>query len=385
MRRVLTGLAMLVSLSVLGSLLSPVQAATADRRLLFEGMGSYPRLIRLEHSGARNGRILAAMTSEDGRGRYAPIFQSDDEGASFRQIGEVRDPEGATGMCCGTLYELPQRVGRLRAGTLLWAASYGQNAGPGRRIALKIWASRNGGRDWDFLSEAARSHNHDGIWEPEFNVDAGGTLWLHFADETEAPQFAQVLNRIGSADGLNWGTKQRTMAIPPHRVRPGMPIVRRLPGGRYYFGYEICNYGKHFCDPYYKISPDGANFGEPGAPGTQITTANGSHFQHAQTITLFPGGPNGTRLLMVGQIFVADNGDPLPGNGATLLANDNFGAGHWYELPAPVRVTKPIDHWCPNYSSTLLPVDGGTNVLQIAADLEPDGMCRAYFGKGPAF
>ncbi|MDI5977768.1 sialidase family protein [Amycolatopsis magusensis] len=382
MRRVLTGLVVLVSL--VATLLGPAQAAAAERRLLFDGMGSYPRLIRLEHAPARTGRILAAMTSQDESGKYAPVFESDDEGATFRQIGEIRDPEGAQGMCCGTLFELPQRIGKLHEGTLLWAASYGQEAGPNRRIGIKIWASRDGGRDWEFLSEAARSHNHDGVWEPEFVVDRGGTLWLHFADETEAPQFAQVLNRVGSVNGLNWGTKQRTLAVPPHLVRPGMPIVRRLPGDRFYFGYELCNYGDRFCDPYFKISPDGANFGDPGEPGTRVATADGNYFQHAQTVTLFPGGPTGTRLLMVGQIYAGAHGEPLPGNGATLLANDHFGEGPWYEVPAPVRVTQPIDHWCPNYSSTLLPVDDGRNVLQLAADLEPDGACRTYFGKGPA-
>jgi hypothetical protein len=383
-RRLGSSFALLMSFLLLAAgLAAPAQAA--ERQLLTDGMGSYPRVIRLQHSGpVRNGRIIAAITSEDARGRFAPIFQSTDEGRSFHKIGEVRDPEGgANGMCCGTLYELPQQVGNLRPGTLVWAASYGQNAGAGRRVGIKLWASRDSGRTWSFLSEAARSHNHDGVWEPELNVDAGGTLWLHYADETEAPRFAQVLNGVASADGVNWGNKQRTMAIPPDRVRPGMPIVRRLPDGRYYFGYEICNYGARFCDPYYKISPDGANFGDPGAPGTQIGTANGNHFQHAQTETLFPGGPNGTRILMVGQIYVDAKGRPLPGNGRTLLANDNLGAGPWYEVPAPVTVGRPYDNWCPNYSSNLLPVDNGANVLEIAADYD-NGVCKAYFGTGPA-
>ncbi|WP_408629866.1 sialidase family protein [Amycolatopsis aidingensis] len=374
----------LFALLLLAGLVTPAPAATAaERTLLHPDMGAYPRLIRTEHGGfGRDGRIIASVNSRDGWGDYAAIYESTDEGESFHPVGEVRDPEGRAGMCCGTLYELPQRVGRLRAGTLLWAASYGLRAGPNRRVAIKIWSSRDLGRSWSFLSEGARSHNHDGIWEPEFNVDAGGTLWMHYADETEAPQYAQVLNRVASNDGLHWGTKQRTMAIPPHPVRPGMPIVRRLPDGRYYFGYEICNFGDHYCDPYYKISEDGANFGNPSAPGTQITTAEGHHFQHAQTVTLFPG-PNGVRLVMVGQIYVNDAGKPLPGNGKTLLINDRLGAGPWHPRPAPVEVTDPFDNPCPNYSSTLLPVDKGENVLQIAAEYDPDGVCRAYFGKGP--
>ncbi|WP_410656656.1 sialidase family protein [Amycolatopsis sp. lyj-112] len=380
-RRFSSALALALSLTVIASLLTSAQAG--ERKQLVPGYGSYARLIRLEHSPIGRGRIVASLTSADERGKFTPIMESTDEGQSFHKIGEVRDPDGRVGMCCGTLYELPQRVGRLRAGTLLWAASYRQEAGPQRRIGIRIWYSRDAGRSWSFLSEAARSHNHDGIWEPEFVVDAGGTLWLHYADETESPQHAQVMNRVATTDGVNWGTKQRTMAIPPHRVRPGMPIIRRLPDGRYYLAYEICNFRDRFCDPYFKISADGANWGDPADPGTRVDTANGNHFQHAQTITLFPGGPKGVRLVMVGQIYTNARGVPQDKNGRVLLANDNFGSGNWYELPAPLHITGIYDNFCPNYSSTLLPVDGGKNVVQISTEF--DKGCKAYFAKGPAF
>lgn len=372
------GFVLLLAMLLLTGLITPAEAATGQRL----AVGSYPRLVRLEN-GAYKGRIIAAVSSWDAGGPFVPIYESLNEGSTFRKVGEIRDPEDAQGECCGTLYELPRRLGDLRAGTLLWAASYGQGAGADRRMAIKIWASRDAGRHWTFLSEAARSHNRDGIWEPELIMDAGGTLWLHFGDETEAPRFAQVLNRVGSTDGVNWGTKQATLEIPPDRVRPGMPIVRRLPDGRYYFGYEICNYGDRYCDPYFKISPDGANYGAPGDPGTRVTTASGAYFQHAQTVSLFPGGPNGTRLLMVGQIYTTRQGKPLPNNGQVLLANDNLGTGNWYEVPAPVHVPSAYNNFCPNYSSTLLPVDNGRNVLEIAADYD-NGVCTTYFGKGPA-
>ncbi|SFJ17173.1 hypothetical protein SAMN05421835_103298 [Amycolatopsis sacchari] len=365
---------MLVLVAVtLAGIAPPAQAATRERL----AVGSYPRVVRLSH-GPYQGRIVAAVSGWDGGGPVAPVFESTDEGRSFRRIGEIRDSGGGRGECCGTLYELPRQVGRLRAGTLLWAASYGQDDGPERRMSLRVWASRDGGRHWSFLSEAARSHNHDGIWEPEFTVDAGGTLWMHYADETEAPRYSQVLNRVGSTDGLTWGTKQTTLAIGPTRVRPGMPIVRELPGGRYYFAYEICNYGKLYCNPYYKISADGANFGDPADPGTPVQTAEGNYFQHAHTVTLFPDG----RLLMVGQLYTDAGGHRLTGNGQVLLANDALGAGAWYELPAPVAVPDAFNDFCPNYSSVLLPVDGGRNVLEIAADYD-NGVCTTYFAKGP--
>jgi len=372
--------ALLLTLLVAGTV--PTVPAHAAPRVDL-GLGAYPRVIRLEHTPFRRGNIVASVNSWDGSGAFARILESTDEGASFHQIGEIRDPEGTRGECCGSVYELPRRVGRLRAGTLLWAASYGQNGGAERRMSIRVWSSSDGGRSWNFLSEAARSHNHDGVFEPEFTVDAGGTLWLHFADETEAPRHGQVLNRVASTDGLTWGRKQRTLAIPPDRVRPGMPIVRELPDGRYYLAYEICNYGTRYCDPYFKISPDGANFGDPADPGTRVETANGNYFQHAQTVTVFPGGPNGVRLLMVGQLYTNRSGVRLPSNGQVLLANDNFGAGHWYELPAPVAVPDAYNNFCPNYSSSLLPVDNARDVLELAADYD-GGVCKIYAGKGPA-
>lgn len=350
-------------------------AEAAERQRLT--VGSYPRLVRLQHNVLFNGRIIAAVSSWDERGPFAPIYESTDEGASFHKIGEIRDPEGAQGECCGTLYELPRRVGSLPAGTLLWAASYGQNAGAGRRIAIKVWASSDGGRHWSALSEAVRSPNETGVWEPEFDVDTSGTLWLHYADETDEPEFGQLLSRISSTDGIHWSTRQVTLALSPSEVRPGMPIVRVLPDGRYYLGYEICNYGDRYCDPYYKISPDGADFGNPHDPGTRVTTASGAYFQHAQTVSVFDDG----RLMMVGQIYTDRAGNPLPSNGRVLLANDHSGAGDWYEVPAPVAVPDAFNDFCPNYSSVLLPVDAGHKVLELAADYD-NGVCTVYFGKG---
>ena len=48
----------------------------------------------------------------------------------------------------------------------------------------------------------------------------------------------------------------------------------------------------------------------------------------------------------------------------------------------PVKVPTAYNNWCPNYSSTVLPVDDGRDVLEIAADYD-NGVCTTYFGKGP--
>jgi hypothetical protein len=374
--RVLTATLCLV---LLACGLSPASAAP-QRVQLVDGLGIYPRLIRLEHSGAANGRIIASVTSSDASGKLSPILESTDEGATFHKIGFVRDSEGWKGQCCATLFELPRQVGTMPAGTLLWAASMGQDGGANRRIAIRVNVSYDHGATWSFLSEVNRSPNHDGKWEPEFSVDANGELVCHFADETEAPVYSQVVARQVSADGLTWGPKLETLQMPPDPVRPGMPIVRQLPDGRYLMNYEICNLAPTGCGSYTRISADGDDWGDPLDVGTRVMTADGHYFQHAHTITLMPDG----RLLTVGQIYVDAKNKPAPGNGGMLLANDNNGTGPWYPLPAPVVVPNPANDPCPNFSSAILPVDGGKNVLEIAADFGSDHVCHAFFGKGPS-
>ncbi len=87
------------------------------------------------------------------------------------------------GVSCGTLYELPQQVGSLRAGTLFWAAAVGKKT---ERMAARIYRSDDEGRSWSFLSEI-RAANPGGIWEPEFTMGSDGALILFFSDKTDLP------------------------------------------------------------------------------------------------------------------------------------------------------------------------------------------------------
>jgi hypothetical protein len=90
----------------------------------------YDRLVRLEYpiNAANHGMIIAAGTAAAPTGGLqAGIFQGGADGTSFSPLATIADPDFAAGLCCGTLYELPQQIGGLRRGTLLWAGSVGQN------------------------------------------------------------------------------------------------------------------------------------------------------------------------------------------------------------------------------------------------------------------
>jgi hypothetical protein len=72
----------------------------------------------------------------------------------FRPIGRINDPVFASGLCCGSLYEFPRRVGGLRERTLLWAGSIGQNTDD-KHMAIRIYQSNDKRRSWSFVVQEA--------------------------------------------------------------------------------------------------------------------------------------------------------------------------------------------------------------------------------------
>lgn len=342
------------------------------------GDGQYPRLERLD-----SGAIVASLTTRDERGDVTRILESTDEGATFHPIGEVRDPEAVAGQCCAALYKLPQQVGLLPAGTLLWAGTVGYLAGPDAKVGIKVWSSADGGRTWTPLGVAARSAGGGGVWEPEFSVDAG-LLWLYYADETENPRHSQVISRVATLDGVNWWGRHVVQANDQQTLRPGMATITRLPDGRLASTHEMCDRVGDLCTPYLRFSDTGLWWGNGvNDPGIQVVAYDGSKLKHSPYLTALAGGPLGTRLVLGGQALIDRNGKRDPRSGTVLLVNDALGAGPWSEIAAPVPVPNPRPDTCENYSSPLLPVDGGANLLQIAVTLK-DGVCTARYAKGPA-
>ncbi len=365
--------------------------AGADDTLLHDGPGLYPRVTQLEHSGEHNGRILASIvTFVDGNGGeeaadgVGAIFESTDGGESFTQVGAVADPEAADGqgLCCATLYELPQQIGDMPAGTLLWAASVGAEDRP---MALRIWASTDVGRSWSYLSDCTVASNDEGVWEPEFSIAADGSLVCHYADETDS-EHSQKLVQARSTDGVNWTDHTETVAVPDAEHRPGMPMVRQLPNGDYFMTYEICALGGQYdCAVFHRTSPDGWNWGPVEEFGEQPRTEDGAYFTHTPTIAWSPsgGGADGS-IMLVGRDLNNADGTVAEGNNRTIFVNTQNGDGTWSEIPAPVEVESTLENFCPNYSSPLLPLDNGRSVLQIASDFADDGECKSYFDTGPA-
>ena len=362
-------------------LVGALPAAAAPTRTLLDDVGSsYPRVIRLEHSGAANGTVLATIGTRIDDHAVGLVYRSTDGGKSFRKLSTVADPAGVSGQgaCCASLYELPRRVGALAEGTLLWASTAGMDAPKRvRRVSQRLWRSDDHGATWTYLSDIAVSPNHEPGWEPELAVTEDGWLAAYFSDESERSQHDQKLVKTRTRDGITWTEPEDLIAYEGDRlVRPGMVGVRRMPDGSYFMVYEVCNNDLlRLCGIYWRTSADGWDWGATDDIGTQVITVHGRYPRHTPTITVADGA-----VVLASEMLVESDGGHAPGNGATLMINR--GDGEWHEFPAPVPVAGVNNEGCRNFSPSILASPDGGEVLEVTSDLD-GGVCKTYHATGP--
>jgi hypothetical protein len=336
------------------------------------------RVVRLDHAPVpvARGHLVVAVETPAG-GRHINVYTADGDDDRFRPLSRISDPVFASGVCCGTLYELPQRVGSLREGTLLWAASIGQST-PDRHMAIRIYRSDDEGQSWNPLGDV-RSPTPGPIWEPEFTVGQDGALILFYSDETETREHSQLIREVRTYDATHWQDPSYVVASNIQRDRPGMPVTRRLADGRWMMTYELC--GPARCIARYRLSHDGWDWGNPANVGSEIRLPNGAFPAHAPRFTVAPDGA----ILLVGQLIETPQLRLGPRNGRVLLVNYSGDPGtSWRTIPAPVPVpdacseTCPKYQWCPNYSSSLLTARDGTQVLEFASEWRDPGCFSSY-------
>lgn len=352
--------------------------AAASPRLIADQTAYYPRLLRLTHQSGGNGDLLLSFDSDHNRGA---LFRSADDGRIWTPLSTVGDTT-ANWHCCSGLWEVPQPLGDVAAGTLFWAPSMGCPGNPRCAARLAVHRSTDGGRTWQPHSTLATGSV--GLWEPEFIVDKQGRLVAFYSTEEHRDSgFNQLLaHKISTDGGRTWGPEVRDVALPDvltstgiTRMRPGMAIVRRLPDGRYAMLYEICGLG---CAVYLRFSDNGTDWGDPAATGTRLVSEQGHHFAHAPSFTVLPDG----RLVAVGQLLMNARNELAAANGTRLLISQPGGTGPWREIEAPVPVPDAVDNPCPNYSSQLLPARDGRSLIEVALRRGNAG-CRAYANVRP--
>jgi len=358
----------------------PPPGGAVNGTRLMDGTALYPRAIQLAHSGAANGTIIVSTVTFTGDVGHGAIFSSTDDGRSFERIGTVSDPGAAQGLCCSTLYELSQQVGDLPAGTLLWSASVGQQQDEAtRRMTLPVWASTDQGRTWEHVSTAATAVGTKGLWEPEFTISADGRLVLYVSDENQQPAHSQTIVQTTSSDGRTWSPLENVIAADDPALRPGMPVVRKLPDNTYLMSYEICGPVQD-CRHYTRRSPDGVSWAAVGNLGNPVRTADGTHFRHTPNISWYNDGTTDGRLLGVGQMLYGADGAILPGSGSTIMTNEGVPESPWAIAEAPVRILDPWNNYCPNYSPTLLALPESDELLELSTGYETEGgTCTTYY------
>ncbi len=313
----------------------------------------YPRVIRISHSlnaNVPNGTLVATGANK--------IYRSDNNGVSWSQISTA----GAD--CCDVLWEVPQNLSSLTAGTLLYAGAPNN----GNTYTLTIWASTDDGYNWKQLSTG--HSGPDGIWEPEFAIDSSNNLVVYYSDESHKDQkYNQLLaHQVSTDGGLTWGNEVYDVANPDTVSRPGMANVRKLSNGSYIMSYEEC--GDDNCKVHLKTSPDGDNW---SASSSVATTASGQYFTNTPTLTILP---NGTILLFGMRAWNSD-GSRADGSQDLLFVNSNNGNGTWTTTSAPLHIQGTGD-WCVNYSSSFLPSVDGKSLLELASDWN-GSTCDMYY------
>jgi hypothetical protein len=344
----------------------------------------YPRLIRIQY-GEKKGTILASVSPGD-------FYESADEGDTFAKISEIPPVASITPKCCGTLFELPRQIGGLKVGTLLYAATFCGGTDK-MSAAIAIFTSTDEGKSWAYHSTplergSCNSSKDDGLWEPEFEVDASGALVMFWSDETD-PCCSQKLAQMRTIDGVTWKHEQNTVASDIQADRPGMAVASRLPDGTYFMTYELC--GPAACTVFYRTSPDGWDFGTPSDTGRKIQTTTGKYFEHAPTNHWDGEAAGGDgELLIVGQYLLEPGGTDAPNSGRAIFVNHSRNAsGDWEVMPAPVEVDMTpylgSNNYnnCANYSSALLPVKNGSALLEVATAPTSLSTCAAYFAAEP--
>ena len=333
------------------------------------GSAQYFRLVRLEH-GSYNGTIVASD------GTVGKIWHSTNNGRNWTQVATVPVIAGSVmWRGGGTLFEMPQTVGYLAAGTLLFANTYTV----GSQKAIEIYTSTDAGTTWTYLGTPVISSTGAGIWEPQFEIASDGALVLFWSDETDSC-CSQKLAQMRSYDGSSWQDQKNAVASAAQADRPGMAVVTKLPSGTYFMTYEIC--GPAGCTVYYRTSTDGWNWGTASNMGTRLATPSGQYFEHAPTNAWSPSvlSSNGA-ILVIGQVYLeSDNSVSSQGRGVILenLSSDG-NSGIWIPISAPVQNSSTNDLSCFNYSSALLPATDGSSILELTTALDSSGNCSGYY------
>lgn len=305
----------LLCLSVfsVAALAAPKQApfSTFSNLTIFVPPSNYtdPRVLYARTVELEGGVLLATWEnySPEPPLVYAPIWKSVDGGESWKEIARVTDQVNNYGLRYQPfLYELPARVGKYAAGTVLLAT----NSIPTdlNYTKIDVYASTDKGYTWHFVSHVASGgaaltdNGVPAIWEP-FLMWYNGEIVLYYSDQRD-PLYGQKLVHQTSRDLIHWDALVNDITHPTYTDRPGMTTVAHLPNGKYIITYEYGGgphkSGTDYQFPvYYRITSNPLDF--LNATDHALITDDGTQPTSSPYVTWSSvGGKNGTIIVSSG-------------------------------------------------------------------------------------
>lgn len=263
----------------------------------------YPRAMQ-----TTNGKMYATFEQYTSGIASFPIFESLDSGKTWKKVGDVKDTKMSWGLRWEPqLYQLPEAIGDMPAGTLL--ASGLVLPFDESKCQIDLYKSNDEGRTWTYVSTIAVGGKavpgDNPVWEP-FLIVANKKLYCFYSDETDNA-YSQKLVHKSTADGKTWSAVVNDVAITGQR--PGMVSVAQMPNGSYIMTYEIVGLG----GSWYKISSNIDNWNAPDK-GTVLDA----------------GGSSPYVVTMDGTVIISSAGNDK------LYTNANNGVGTWNQMVSPI-------------------------------------------------
>ena len=347
----------------------------------------YARVIELEHNEGSNGTLLATFEQYTFKTPVFSIYQSTDHGLTWSLLSQIRDTKNGWGMRYQPhLYEVPQKTGTLNEGDILCA---GNSIPDDMSVTqLQLYKSSDKGATWTYLSTIVTGGLADvdpqnpqtvrPVWEPFLYLDKYGDLVVYYSDERfmHDRQFNQLLaHQVSKDGGLTWDEEVFDVAIPDGKMRPGMPIVNKLPNGKYFMVYEIVGLEIPFI--YGRYSDDGLDWGDPADFGFLLECEDGFALGSTpNAVWTSRGGENGT-IIVSARISTEKERLEDPGY---YLVNSNNGEGKWEKLEMLSRYDSHF-HCC-GYSSGLITIENDTKLLQLAPVQIQPNLCQIGYAIG---
>ncbi|MBE5786761.1 MAG: exo-alpha-sialidase [Clostridiales bacterium] len=353
-----------------------------EGKTVYNTASLYGRLIRISHSSqGHNGVLISTFEHRKldndpkdtlGRMQGHPVYRSDDDGKSWRMVARILDWEHPhfNVYWMPTIYELPRDMGSFPKGTLIMGAV---STHPEEGSYLRLYYSLNTGSTWFALGTLDHGgHCGKGVWEPFFTMTDDGVLVCHYCDERNCTIHSQKLIYRITRDLENWSFAMDSVACEDPNLRPGMPVVTRLPDGRYFMVYEMV--GMEGNPIYCRYSPDGLDWGDPRDPGRRIySNQGGSLGSSPYCLWVNRGGEKGT-LIVSGAFMSAGMPSGGHANGTDYFVSYDLGETfEQWPHPIPYKDSDHASHT--GYSNSYFFCDEESKLYSINNPGSKDGIC----------